>query len=207
MRALGFGSRYGRSQPGWHGRLAWQRAPGAAAAGPGAPLPPPARLAAPRGRRPRPPPPPPPLARDVTSDVTARLHDVIHADRRLYLVFEYLDLDLKKLMDGMPGFSADTRLIKVRIRNLLCNYSYATATRESMNKPLCDFIVWKWSQCSSRCGGTCTAFDIYLDCRSLHACEGGAIGLHVDAAPQVHRHSCMQWQSESSKRPQARRLS
>lgn len=38
---------------------------------------------------------------------------MIHADRRLYLVFEYLDLDLKKLMDGMPGFSHDTRLIKV----------------------------------------------------------------------------------------------
>lgn len=43
-----------------------------------------------------------------------RLHDVIHADRRLYLVFEYLDLDLKKLMDGMPTFSTDHRLIKVR---------------------------------------------------------------------------------------------
>lgn len=43
-----------------------------------------------------------------------RLHDVIHAERRLYLVFEYLDLDLKKLMDGMPGFSHDTRLIKAR---------------------------------------------------------------------------------------------
>lgn len=39
---------------------------------------------------------------------------MIHAERRLYLVFEYLDLDLKKLMDGMPGFSNDSRLIKVR---------------------------------------------------------------------------------------------
>lgn len=42
-----------------------------------------------------------------------RLHDVIHADRRLYLVFEFLDLDLKKLMDGLPGFNSDHRLIKV----------------------------------------------------------------------------------------------
>lgn len=42
-----------------------------------------------------------------------RLYDVIHADRRLYLVFEYLDLDLKKLMDALPGFSSDHRLIKV----------------------------------------------------------------------------------------------
>lgn len=38
---------------------------------------------------------------------------MIHADRRLYLVFEYLDLDLKKLMDALPGFSSDHRLIKV----------------------------------------------------------------------------------------------
>jgi hypothetical protein len=43
-----------------------------------------------------------------------RLYDVIHADKRLYLVFEYLDLDLKKLMDALPGFSSDHRLIKVR---------------------------------------------------------------------------------------------
>jgi len=50
----------------------------------------------------------------LTSPVLlCRLHDVIHADRRLYLVFEYLDLDLKKLMDGMPTFSSDHRLIKV----------------------------------------------------------------------------------------------
>lgn len=42
------------------------------------------------------------------------MHDVIHADRRLYLVFEYLDLDLKKLMDGMPTFSSNHRQIKVR---------------------------------------------------------------------------------------------
>lgn len=46
--------------------------------------------------------------------LTRRLHDVIHADRRLYLVFEYLDLDLKKLMDGMPTFSSNHRQIKVR---------------------------------------------------------------------------------------------
>jgi cyclin-dependent kinase 2 len=45
------------------------------------------------------------------------LHDVIHADRRLYLVFEYLDLDLKKLMDGMPTFSSNHRQIKVSYRH------------------------------------------------------------------------------------------
>lgn len=48
-----------------------------------------------------------------------RLHDVIHADRRLYLVFEFLELDLKKLMDSMPTFSSDHRLIKVCWRRSL----------------------------------------------------------------------------------------
>lgn len=42
-----------------------------------------------------------------------RLHDVVHSDKRLYLVFEYLDLDLKKHMDSCPEFSKDPRLIKV----------------------------------------------------------------------------------------------
>lgn len=42
-----------------------------------------------------------------------RLHDVIHSDRKLYLVFEFLDLDLKRLMDTTPDFHHDMGLIKV----------------------------------------------------------------------------------------------
>lgn len=42
-----------------------------------------------------------------------RLQDVVHSEKRLYLVFEYLDLDLKKFMDTTPDFAQDTRLIKV----------------------------------------------------------------------------------------------
>jgi hypothetical protein len=60
------------------------------------------------------------LHADTATQPPRRLHDVIHAERRLYLVFEYLDLDLKKLMDGMPGFSHDTRLIKVRAPGAEC---------------------------------------------------------------------------------------
>ncbi|RZS08268.1 hypothetical protein BHM03_00039207 [Ensete ventricosum] len=44
----------------------------------------------------------------------SRLHDVVHSEKRIYLVFEYLDLDLKKHMDSCPEFSKDPRLIKVR---------------------------------------------------------------------------------------------
>ncbi len=42
-----------------------------------------------------------------------RLQDVVHSERRLYLVFEYLDLDLKKHMDTCPDLAKDPRLIKV----------------------------------------------------------------------------------------------
>jgi cyclin-dependent kinase 2 len=38
---------------------------------------------------------------------------VIHSDRKLYLVFEFLDLDLKRLMDTTPDFHHDMGLIKV----------------------------------------------------------------------------------------------
>ena len=39
--------------------------------------------------------------------------DVIHQDKKLYLVFEYLDLDLKKHLDSSPHISNDRRIIKV----------------------------------------------------------------------------------------------
>ncbi|RRT58593.1 hypothetical protein B296_00032301 [Ensete ventricosum] len=50
----------------------------------------------------------------------SRLHDVVHSEKRIYLVFEYLDLDLKKHMDSCPEFSKDPRLIKVRKFVILC---------------------------------------------------------------------------------------
>ncbi|KAI8463415.1 MAG: cell division control protein 2 [Monoraphidium minutum] len=69
------------------------------------------------------------LLKELNHPNVVRLHDVIHADRRLYLVFEYLDLDLKKLMDGMPGFSADTRLIKLYLWQMLSGIHYCHARR------------------------------------------------------------------------------
>lgn len=45
--------------------------------------------------------------------LVCRLHDVVHDDKKLYLVFEYLDLDLKKHMDTSPHISQDRMLIKV----------------------------------------------------------------------------------------------
>lgn len=43
----------------------------------------------------------------------------MHSEKRLYLVFEYLDLDLKKHMDLTPDFSKDLHMIKVSAEKLL----------------------------------------------------------------------------------------
>ncbi|RZS01534.1 hypothetical protein BHM03_00031404, partial [Ensete ventricosum] len=47
----------------------------------------------------------------------SRLHDVVHSEKSIYLVFEYMDMDLKKHMDSHPEFFKDRRLIKVRCEN------------------------------------------------------------------------------------------
>ena len=47
------------------------------------------------------------------------LKDVIHSDNRLYLVFEFLDLDLKKHMDTNPDLCKDHRVVKVRLLPVL----------------------------------------------------------------------------------------
>lgn len=39
----------------------------------------------------------------------------MHSDKKLYLVFEYLDLDLKKHMDSHPNFGTDHSLVKVSL--------------------------------------------------------------------------------------------
>jgi cyclin-dependent kinase 2 len=46
-----------------------------------------------------------------------RLRDVVHNENRLYLVFEYLDLDMKKHFDSNPQLAQDRRVIKARVRD------------------------------------------------------------------------------------------
>ena len=51
--------------------------------------------------------------------LVCRLEDVIHSDQKLYLVFEFLDLDLKKHMDANPHLCKDHRLVKVPCNDFL----------------------------------------------------------------------------------------
>lgn len=56
-----------------------------------------------------------------------RLLDVIHSDQKLYLVFEFLDNDLKKFMDTFTGL-LPLDLVKVTHRVHLCNGSLTGST-------------------------------------------------------------------------------
>ncbi|URD83982.1 hypothetical protein MUK42_02664 [Musa troglodytarum] len=53
------------------------------------------------------------LLKEMQHSNIVRLQDVVHSEKRIYLVFEYLDLDLKKHMDSCPELAKDPRLIKV----------------------------------------------------------------------------------------------
>eukprot|EP01100_Stratorugosa_tubuloviscum_P000914 TRINITY_DN1201_c1_g1_i2.p1 TRINITY_DN1201_c1_g1~~TRINITY_DN1201_c1_g1_i2.p1 ORF type:complete len:297 (+),score=128.18 TRINITY_DN1201_c1_g1_i2:103-993(+) len=54
------------------------------------------------------------LLKELRHPNIVRLHDVIHEDKKLTLVFEYLDLDLKKYMDECRG-----RIPPIRIKQFL----------------------------------------------------------------------------------------
>ena len=62
------------------------------------------------------------LLKELDHPNVVQLLDVIHADQNLFLVFEYLDMDLKKHMDDFSSNNDDwpglpENLSKVRITN------------------------------------------------------------------------------------------
>ena len=57
------------------------------------------------------------IDRDIWSAFSClcyRLLDVVHSDQKLYLVFEFLHMDLKKYMDIAPHTALPVPLVKVR---------------------------------------------------------------------------------------------
>ncbi|KAK9819225.1 hypothetical protein WJX74_008630 [Apatococcus lobatus] len=69
------------------------------------------------------------LLKELHHNNVVRLDDVIHSEKRLYLVFEYLDLDLKKYMDSNPRFNRDHRIIKMYLWQMLQGIEYCHAHR------------------------------------------------------------------------------
>ncbi|KAJ3042780.1 Cyclin-dependent kinase 3 [Rhizophlyctis rosea] len=43
------------------------------------------------------------LLKELKHNNVVKLLDIVHSDAKLYLIFEFLDLDLKKYMDSVPG--------------------------------------------------------------------------------------------------------
>jgi len=56
-----------------------------------------------------------------------RLHDVVHSDQKLYLVFEFLEQDLKKYMDSVPVVNMP--LVKSYVYQLIRGIDYCHSHR------------------------------------------------------------------------------
>ncbi|CAN6296794.1 unnamed protein product, partial [Urochloa humidicola] len=69
------------------------------------------------------------LLKEMNHVNIVRLHDVIHSEKRIHLVFEYLDLDLKKFMDSSPEFAKNPTLIKSYLYQILRGVAYCHSHR------------------------------------------------------------------------------
>ena len=65
-----------------------------------------------------------------------RLLDVVHGDKKLFLVFEYLDRDLKKYMDSVSAGGISLQLVKVINITVVSKNAYSLAAKvEVMFQP------------------------------------------------------------------------
>ncbi|XP_003931767.3 cyclin-dependent kinase 3 isoform X1 [Saimiri boliviensis] len=69
------------------------------------------------------------LLKELKHPNIVRLLDVVHNERKLYLVFEFLSQDLKKYMDSTPGSELPMHLIKSYLFQLLQGVSFCHAHR------------------------------------------------------------------------------
>ena len=69
------------------------------------------------------------LLKELRHENVVSLLEVIHQETKLYLVFEYLDLDLKKHMDSSPHISNDRMVIKGYVYQLCAGIVFCHAHR------------------------------------------------------------------------------
>lgn len=69
------------------------------------------------------------LLKEMQHGNIVRLQDVVHNEKSLYLVFEYLDLDLKKHMESCPEPAKDPRTVKMFVYQILSGISYCHSHR------------------------------------------------------------------------------
>ena len=75
------------------------------------------------------------LLKELAHDNVVQLNDVVHQDSKLYLVFEYLDQDLKKYMDSLGGNPLDPRLVKSYLYQLLRGVAFCHRPVTKNRKP------------------------------------------------------------------------
>ncbi|EEH53789.1 cyclin dependent kinase a [Micromonas pusilla CCMP1545] len=69
------------------------------------------------------------LLKELKHENIVSLMDVIHQDKKLYLVFEHLDVDLKKHLDTHPHVSNDRRVIKGYLYQMCAGVAYCHSHR------------------------------------------------------------------------------
>ncbi|XP_067022291.1 cyclin-dependent kinase 2-like [Acropora muricata] len=69
------------------------------------------------------------LLKELNHPNVVRLLDVVHGNKKLFLVFEYLDRDLKKYMDSVPAGGISLSLVKSYLYQLLSGIAFCHSHR------------------------------------------------------------------------------
>uniref|UniRef100_A0A7S0YK75 cyclin-dependent kinase n=1 Tax=Polytomella parva TaxID=51329 RepID=A0A7S0YK75_9CHLO len=69
------------------------------------------------------------LLKELDHINVVKLYDVIHGEKRLYLIFEFLDMDLKKQMSTTPNFSSNQKMLKLYLWQILSGVAYCHSRR------------------------------------------------------------------------------
>jgi len=69
------------------------------------------------------------LLKELNHPNVVRLLDVVHSEKKLFLVFEYLDRDLKKYMDSVPAGGISLPLVKSYLYQLLSGIAFCHSHR------------------------------------------------------------------------------
>ncbi|XP_072117676.1 cyclin-dependent kinase 2-like isoform X4 [Mobula birostris] len=69
------------------------------------------------------------LLKELNHQNIVRLLDVIHSEKKLYLVFEFLNKDLKKYMDSAPPTGLSLQLVKSYLFQLLQGVAFCHSHR------------------------------------------------------------------------------
>lgn len=63
------------------------------------------------------------LLKEMDHPNVVKLLDVVHVEDRLYMIFEYLEMDLKKYMDSLQVRMMPPKIVKVR-RKRICLFVF-----------------------------------------------------------------------------------